>query len=302
MGTTIDSLMTGRQELNARMVIKREFHYMVETVRQARRVHSKDHAATIAFWTFFSIFPLLIGVISLGGYFLESTRLQDGINEAITNIFPGSASLIHDNIESVIRLRGTMSWVGIATLLWSAGKGFGAITRAINRVIGANRTHFFLISKLRYFFMAVAVSVLAIVSVGSTAVIEIALDPSFLSQLGIGAVEIPRLEGWGVSFVMVSLMFLLIYKITPYVDVTWRQIVPGSLLAAVLFEFCKALFLLYLDRFAHFETVYGSLSSIIVLLLWLYLSGRILIFGVVYNIVRSWSDVPSADSIAEEKE
>jgi membrane protein len=290
------------QALNARVVIKREFLFIVQAVREARRVHAKDHAATIAFWTFFSIFPLLIGVISLGGYFLESTRLQVGIDEAIANMFPGSASLIHDNIEAVIRLRGTMSWVGIVTLLWTAGKGFGAITRAVNRAIGASRTHFILLSKLRYFFMAVAVSILAIVSVGFTAVVEIALDPSFLSRLGIAAVDIPRLEGWSVSFIMVFFMFLLVYKMTPYVDVTWREIFPGSLLAAVLFELCKALFLFYLDQMAHFEAVYGSLSSIIVLLLWLYLSGLILVFGALYNFVRSRSDDPSTEIIAGEVE
>jgi membrane protein len=281
------------QELRVRELIKSEFQFMVQTVREARRVYVKDHAATIAFWTFFSIFPLLIGVISLGGYFLESTRLQVGIDEAINHIFPGSATLIHDNIEAVIRLRGTMSWVGIVTLLWTAGKGFGAITRVVNRAIGASRTHFFLLAKLRYFFMAAAVSILSIVSVGFTAAVEIAFDPSLISQLGIGAVEIPRLEGWAFSFVMVFLMFLIIYKITPYVDVAWRQIVPGSLLAAVLFEFCKALFLFYLDRMAHFEAVYGSLSSIIILLLWLYLSALILVIGAVYNSVRSRSDGPS---------
>lgn len=56
---------------------------------------------------------------------------------ALTELLPGSAGLVRDNLENVMRHRGTMSWVGIAGLLWSAGKGFGAVTRAVNRALGA---------------------------------------------------------------------------------------------------------------------------------------------------------------------
>ena len=81
--------------------------------------------------------------------------------------------------------------------------------------------------------------------------------------------------------------FALIYKMAVYVKTTWRQVFPGALLATGLFEFFKAAFLFYLDRFAHFEAIYGSLSSIIVLLLWLHVSALILVFGAEYSIVRS---------------
>ena len=133
--------------------------------------------------------------------------------------------------------------------------------------------------------MAVSVSILMIVSVGATVVVEIILEPAFLARLGLDAVEVPRLRGWVLSFVMGFLIFTLIYKMAPYVKVAWRQVMPGAVLAAVLFELLKAAFLFYLDRIAHFEAVYGSLSSIIVLLLWLYFSALTLVFGAEYNIV-----------------
>lgn len=290
------------QEKNARDVIKGEVRFLVQTVFDAHKIRAKDLAATIAFWTFFSIFPLLIGVISLAGYFLDSTQMQARIGEAIANMFPGSASLVHDNLEAVVRLRGTMSWVGVVALLWTAGKGFGAVTRAVNRAIGAKRTHLFILSKLRYFLMAVVVSILVIASFGITAAVEIVLDPMLLSRFGIDAVEVPRLKGWALSIVMVFLMFSLIYKITPYVKVEWRQVIPGSLLAALLFVLCKALFLFYLDQIADFEAVYGSLSSIIVLLLWLYVSSLILVLGAVYNIVRSKANESSTEGLIGEAE
>jgi membrane protein len=270
-------------------LLRRAFGLLVQTVKEASHDHAKDLAAAIAFWAFFSIFPLLIGILALAGYFLQSAELQARIFQLVTDLFPGSATLVRDNLDGVVQYRGTMSWVGIGGLLWTAGKGFGAITRAVNRALGAERTHHFLLSKLRYFFMAVALAVLMIASLAITIALEIFLDPSFLSRLGLETVEFPRLQGWAANFFLVFLIFALIYKLAPYIEVSWRQVMPGALLAAALFELGKKAFVVYLERIADFEPIYGSLSSIIVLLLWLYLSALILVLGAEYNIVRAQS-------------
>ena len=82
------------------------------------------------------------------------------------------------------------------------------------------------------------------------------------------------------SFVFIFATVLLLYKIVPYKRSPWRELLPGALVAALLFEVSKALFVLYLDYARNLEAVYGSLSSIIVLLLWLYFSARVVLFGV----------------------
>ena len=266
--------------------MKRELGLLIQTVRQTLRDHGEDLAATIAFWSFFSVFPLLIVVLSLAGYLLESVQLQSRIYEVVSDLLPGSAILVRENLEAVVRYRGTMTWVGIVGLLWTAGKGFGAVTRAVNRALGVKQTQFYLLSQLRYVFMAFSVSILMIISIGITVAVEILLEPALLYRLGIDAVEVSRLQGWILSLVLVFLIFALVYRLAPCVKVQWHQVLPGALLAALLFELGKTVFVLYLDRIAHFEAIYGSLSSIIVLLLWLYLSALILILGAEYNIVR----------------
>jgi YihY family inner membrane protein len=150
---------------------------------------------------------------------------------------------------------------------------------------------------MRYFFMAVAVSLLMIMSISITLALEIVLESSFLTRFGLEAVEVSRLKSWLLSFLLIFLTFALIYKLAPYLKVRWRQVLPGALLAAALFELVKTAFVLYLDRVANFEAVYGSLSSIIVLLLWLYLSAFILVYGAEYNIVR-WKARPVAAETA----
>jgi membrane protein len=293
--------MTERTETTIEIsgVVKHHLEILVRTVREALRDNAKDLAAAIAFWAFFSVFPLLIGVFSLAGYFLESAEVQSRISEVVGNLLPGSAAFVRDNLEAVVRYRGAMTWVGILGLLWTAGKGFGAISRAVNQTLEIKRPHSIVVSKFRHFLMAVAVSILIVVSIGISVVVEIILEPAFLTRLGLDPIEVPRLRSWAMTFVMAFLIFGLIYKMAPYVKVAWRQVLPGALLAAVLFELLKAAFLFYLDRIAHFEAVYGSLSSIIVLLLWLYVSALILVLGAEYNIVRAQGVDGSASDTPE---
>ena len=102
-------------------------------------------------------------------------------------------------------------------------------------------------------------------------------DTDVLRRLGIEPGMIESVTGLLTGFVFAFVMFALVYKVTPYVETRWRQVLPGALLGAAVFELGKHAFMLYLGRVADFEAVYGSLSSIIVLLLWLYFSAFVLL-------------------------
>ena len=75
------------------------------------------------------------------------------------------------------------------------------------------------------------------------------------------------------------MLFLLIYKFMPNTKTYWRYIWPGAIVAAVLFEVTKNVFIIYVNRFANFENVYGSLAPVIAMLLWAYVGSLILILG-----------------------
>ncbi len=94
------------------------------------------------------------------------------------------------------------------------------------------------------------------------------------------------IRGRATSFAILFLVFALIYRWAPTVEVTWKMVWPGALLAAVMTEIGKWVFLIYLDRVANLEAVFGSLSSIMVLLLWFYVSAMALIIGAEYNVER----------------
>jgi len=272
--------------MELRRGLKSELSLLAETLRKAKQDSANDLAAAIAFWAFFSIFPLLIGILSLTSRFLESEALRARIYEAVTEMLPGSAEMVMDNLDAVVQYRGSMGLVAILGLFWTAAKVFGAISRSVNRAIGVQQDRRPLVSKLRYFGMAIAVSVLIIVSLGVTVVLELILESPVLAGLGIDTGVISGFQGWATGVALILLIFALIYKLTPIRDVLWSQVLPGALLATILFELGQTGFVLYLEKVAKLKAVYGSLSSIIVLMLWLYVSALILILGAEYSIVR----------------
>jgi membrane protein len=261
---------------------------LYRAVRKGVKDHGKVHAAAIAFWTFFSIFPLLLGLSSVAGYFLQSEATQARLIHLFTATLPGSTDLVRSNLEGVIAARGTLGIVGVIGVFWSASAGFGAITRAINQILDAKRSQPYFLSKVRYFLMTLAVTVLLVVSVAVTASLDVLanLDLDVLQRAGLEPGSIDRLTDWVLGFAFAFLIFALIYKVTPYVETRWRQVLPGAFLGAAVFELGKRGFLFYLGRVANLEAVYGSLSSIIVLLLWLYVSALVLLLGAEYNTVR----------------
>jgi len=251
---------------------------IVRAIEKSNQDHAKDMAASIAYFSFFSLFPLLVGVVAGASLFLDREEIESHLDRMLAGEFPGSADFLRTNIEALIDLRGAAGVASVLGLLWSASKMFGALSRGINRAFGDPKGDLFYLSKLRYLGMTIAVSLLLFVAVGASMAIDVvtAFD---LTAFGLDGTAFASLGGHLASFVFIFATVALLYKLVPYQRRAWREILPGALTAALLFEISKAIFVLYLDNARSLEAVYGSLSSVIVLLLWLYFASRILLFG-----------------------
>ena len=178
---------------------------------------------------------------------------------------------------SIVKLRGVVGVLSIVVLFWSASAMFSAISLAINRAwdIRRYRRPFF-IRKTSELGMALSTGILFLSSVGASAVSSILRGLSDLPAAKLIVVDIgSRL----VAFLMILLVFLLLYKFIPNTKTYWRYVWPGALLAAILFEIARTLFVFYLENFANYQLIYGSIASIIVLLVWIYYSAFIMILG-----------------------
>jgi membrane protein len=250
----------------------------MRAIEKSNQDHAKDMAASIAYFGFFSLFPLLVGIVAFASLFLDRDDIESRLDRMLAGEFPGSADFLRTNIEALIDLRGAAGIASIIGLFWSASKMFGALSRSINLAFGVPKDHPFYLSKLRYFGMTIIVSLLLFAAVGASMALDV-LTQIDLKRVGIDTTAFASLGGHVASFVSISAMLSLLYKIVPYERPAWREVIPGALVAALLFELGKTLFVLYLDNVSSLEAVYGSLTSVIVLLLWLYFSARILLFG-----------------------
>ncbi len=251
---------------------------VVRVIEKSNQDHAKDMAASIAYFSFFSLFPLLVGVVAGASLFLDRVEIQSRLDEMLSDDFPGSADFLRTNIEALIDLRGAVGVASIVGLFWSASKMFGALSRGINLAFGLPKGQPFYLSKLRYFGMTIAVSLLLFIAVVVSTALDVVTQFD-LTQYGLDGTVLESLGGHVASFVFIFATVCLIYKLVPYERRAWRELLPGALVAALLFELGKALFVLYLGNVHSLEAVYGSLTSVIVLLLWLYFSARVLLFG-----------------------
>ena len=257
------------------------FKLIVRTAKEMMADDATHMAAGVAYYALFSLFPLLLGLTAVLGYFVESAEVQSQLTSLVTRLLPGSEELVDSNLETVIRLRGTLGIFAIVGLLWSGSAVFGAVNRAINRAWDIHKDRPVYVGKPRQLLIALTVGILFMISMSSASFVRVVERLSESDVLGMGLLyeTMGRLLLQGISFVVTLCIFLFIYKFMPNTKTHWRYIWPGAIVASVLFESAKTIFILYVDRIANFESIYGSLAPVVGLLLWVYLSSLILIMG-----------------------
>lgn len=250
----------------------------VRTVKELGEDDASHMAAGVAYYATLSLFPLLLGLIAIFSLFLSSESIQAELFDFFEQNIPGATDVLEQNIESVIQFRGAIGAVGLVLLFWSASAMFGAISRSINRVWDIHKDRPFYIRKLRDLSMALGTGILFIMSLGATSAFSVLSNlgsPLAATAADIGARLLAFLFSIGI--------FMVLYKFIPNTKTYWRYVWPGALLAGVLFEVAKTGFVFYLDHFAKYESVYGNVASVIILLFWIYISAFILILGAEFS-------------------
>ena len=238
-------------------------------------------AAAMSYYALVSLFPLTLGLISITSFFFEDAQTQQTIIDWVSSFLPGSEKLVQANIDVVLQARGTIGAFAIIGLFWTGSAVFGGITRSINRAWDVHQDRPLHISKARQMLMALLTGLLFLFSTSISAFLRIYERFAYLdfpyAAILVKTSSIVIL--YASSFVLVLMVFLMLYKFVPNTKTYWRYIWVGALLAAALFETTKNLFIWYLNNFTNFGSVYGTIASVVVFLLWAYLSGLILILG-----------------------
>ncbi len=268
---------------SSHLVRNRFITLALRVIREMKDDDATHLAAGVAYYAMFSLFPLLLGFLAISGLVLNSEGLEQKFMDFVTDNLPGSEQIVKENVGQVVRFRGLLGIGAFIGLLWSASAVFGAINRAVNRAWDIRQDRPFYIAKPRQLAMALGVGILFLLSTSATSAIQVFTDPSrdlgvpgqdFLLGIGLGHLAL-RMVPWA----MTLLIFLMVYRFLPDCKTYWRFIWPGAVVASVLFEVAKSLFVWYLNNIATYDQVYGSLTSVMALLFWIYISALILILG-----------------------
>jgi membrane protein len=238
----------------------------------------------LAYYTVFSIVPLLIVIIALIGLFFGEDAAQSAIMGQISSLVgEQSAAAIKDMIQRAEQpstgLVATV--VAVVTLLFGASGVFGQLQDALNTVWGVEPkvgrgVWGFIKDRFLSFVAVVGTGFLLLVSLVLSSALA-ALGKWFSGVLPLPEVVLQALN-FMVSFVVITGLFALIFKVLPDARVAWRDVWVGAALTAALFTIGKFAIGLYLGK-SNVASAYGAAGSLVIVLVWVYYSAQILLYG-----------------------
>lgn len=236
-------------------------------------------AAQLAYYFLLSLFPLLIFLVTLLDY-LPFT--QGDLMSFIAQYAPGETTeIINKNLNEIMgKHNGGLLSLGIIGTLWPASNGINAIVRAFNRAYDVEET--------RHFLVARSMSVL--LTVGMVLVILVALllpvfgreiGLFFFAQVGLSVEFLKTWTAirWVLSSVILFIVFTSLYYFAPNKHILFMEAVPGAFFSTFGWMFVSLGFSYYVSSIGNYTATYGSLGGIIIMMVWLYLSGLIIIVG-----------------------
>ena len=243
--------------------------------------HALTRGAAIAFYAVTAIAPVLFVVTTVAGLFLGQRAASDAVRDQLRQMMsPQSADLVQSAIVHVRGVHHTLegSLLGLAVLIVIAAGVFTEMEDALNVIWKAPRTESYLYQVLRgrlvSFSLVVVLGFLLMISMVTAAgigVITRFLSPAF-GHVVTGTVNL------GLSFILITFLFALIYKVMPNKKLYWRDVLVGAAGTALLFEAGQMLIAVYLSNFLAVN-IYGAAGGVIVLLIWVYYSAQIFLMG-----------------------
>ena len=240
-------------------------------------------AAQLSYYFLLALFPLLIFLTTLLGYFAAGSELRDEMLTYLATVIPASAfDLIRTTLVEVTEARGggKLSF-GILAALWAASNGMGAVTGALNVAYEVEETRPFWKTRLVAILLTIALAVL-IISALVLVLYGGRIADLIAANFGYGAVFTTgwKILQWPIVLGFLLFAFALIYYFAPNLEEQkWHWVSPGAALGVALWLLVSFAFRIYLNYFDSYSATYGGLGAVIILMLWFYLTGVAVLIG-----------------------
>lgn len=240
-------------------------------------------ASQLAYYLVLSFFPFLVFLVTLIGFIkLNSNEVLDGLQRILpTAVF----ELTSTTIEEIITSQHTgLLGVSVILTIWSASSAFRAVTKGVNKAYNIQENRSF-IKRAMIGMVSVVALALAIISTLVMLVFG-GLIGQFLNKYLPFAYVIDfiwNILRYAIVIVMMILIFAMIYKITPAKRIKFKNVLPGAIVSTIGWLVVSLGFSFYVNNFSHYSRFYGSIWTVFVLMIWLFITSIVFIFGVELN-------------------
>ncbi|UCC82444.1 MAG: YihY/virulence factor BrkB family protein [Gemmatimonadota bacterium] len=240
--------------------------------------------------------PFLFILVSLISLTLEAAAEAAGVQpieqlrnylEVIVPVLEGGAetgaerNLPEEVIEGVVNSGRAIGLIGFVAFVWLSTRLFGSVRAILREIFDLRQSRGVIQGKIFDAQMVLVSSVLVILNIGITIVFNLVKARGFdfvgLSAEQMGFVE--RVSAWFTALAFIFLLFLLLYKYVPARRVPWRMALTAAAFTAVCWEFLKVGFAFYLTRVASFQSIYGGIATLVVVVVWFYYLSIVFVLG-----------------------
>lgn len=264
------------------------FAVVRDLAREAGRAWLQDNAprmgAALAFYTLFSLAPVLIIVVWIAGLVFGHVGAQDAVIHQFQSLMGTQASsliesIIHGPVQPGLSLQSAV--IGFLAIVLGASGAFNELQDALNTVwkVESKGKSFWLVSLWQRLFslgLVAATGFILLTSLLLNAAIS-TVQKGFVAFHPISAVSLHAINFF-LQFAVTLMLFALMFKVIPDIEIPWRDVWMGASVSALFLGFGKIAIGLYLGH-SSLTSAYGAAASLVVLLVWVYYSAQILLFG-----------------------
>jgi membrane protein len=259
-----------------------------ESFSEAR---GSEAAAGLSYYALFSLFPLTLSLVAIGSFVLERQQAVQQTIRLITQAIPVSQSLIVDNVQQVLDLRGTLGLIGLIGTLWSATGFFTILTGNVNRAWPSATERGFWARRLVALAMIAVLFGLLVVSLLSTTALNVlsGLQVPLFDSATIYDTPLWPIISTSVPWLFSFVLFVALYRWVPNTRVPRRAALLPALIVSAVWQVGASIFSWYVSSgLAPYQVIYGSLGTIIALIFWIYLSSWLILFGAHLGAAIAW--------------
>lgn len=251
------------------------------SIRRCREERAPEAAGSMAFYTIFSLFPLLLILVAASSFILESVKAQEQILETILKFFPAvSHQMIRQNVLHILQARGAFGIVGAIGLLWAASGVFTTLVHNLNRAwLDAPEQNIFKTRLIALVIVACLAGLLPVFFLVKAVVDLISgLNLPWAGDAYISLLA-KTLSNLTIYF-FIFIIFMFLYRWVPNTKVRWPEAFAGAFVAAVAAGAATFAFSWYLrSGLSRYTVVYGSLGVLLSFMSWVYVMSLIILCG-----------------------